>query len=176
MVTLLESGFVDIVLPITSFLLIYAIIFSVLQKTKFVGDSLNTNIVIAFAVSMLFAFTPGALDFVRFTAPWFIVIMMIVFSFVLVFLFMGVSTDQLMNVAKNPILIWTVIIAGIIIVISGLTGVFGPIFGQSTVTGGGIGREVQRSIFNTKILGMALILLIASQAIRLISSDIRIKK
>tara|TARA_Y100000034_G_C6834357_1_gene376918 strand:+ start:473 stop:1027 length:555 start_codon:yes stop_codon:yes gene_type:complete len=172
MVTLLQSGFEGLILPVVGFLLIYAILFAVLQKSKFFGGNMNTDIWIAFAISIIFALTPGALDFIRVVAPWFVVTMVIAFSFVLVFLFMGVSTESLTNVAKGPIVVWTIIILGVIIVIAGLTSVFGPILGQPSAVGGGAGREIQRSIFNTKILGLAFILLVASQAIRLISSDI----
>ena len=173
MATLLDTSIIELVLPIASIILICGIMFAILQKTKILGDSLNINAGISFVLALLLAVTPGALDLIRFITPWFVVLVVIAFAFLLIFLFMGVDTEHILDIAKNPIFHWTIIILGVIIIISGLTGVFGPLFGQPTGEGEGVGREIQSSIFNVKILGLALILLIASQAIRLISSDIK---
>ena len=58
---------------------------------------------------------------------------------------------------------------GIIIVVAALTKVFGPIFGQPAATVGGTGGEIQRSLFNPKVLATVFILLVASQAVKFIS-------
>tara|TARA_Y100000034_G_C6751809_1_gene334259 strand:- start:16 stop:279 length:264 start_codon:yes stop_codon:yes gene_type:complete len=84
---------------------------------------------------------------------------------------MGVKLETFENIAKNEASIrWTVIIIAIIIVIVGLTSVFGPIFGTPAgETGGGMGQEIQRSIFDPQVLTTVFILLIAGQAVRLIA-------
>jgi hypothetical protein len=169
MVTLLDTGLLDFLLPVFSMMFVYAIIFAVLQKTKVLGDQTGTNALIAVVIAVLFAITPGTMEFIGAIAPWFVVILIIIFSFMLLFMFMGVKLEVFEDIAKNEASIrWTVLIVGIIIVIIGLTSVFGPIFG--TPTGGeGIGNEIQKSIFDPKVLTTVFILLIVGQAVRLIS-------
>lgn len=170
MATLLDAGFLNFLLPVFSFLLIYAIVFGVLQKSKFLSEGASTNTWVAFALSLLFLLAPGAIEFVSVIAPWFVVLVIIAFSFLLIFFFLGVKPETIENVAKNEASVrWTIIIISIIIIIVGLTSVFGPIFGTPADTGDAIGREVQRSIFDPQILTTVFILLIAGQAVRLIS-------
>ncbi len=171
MVTLLDIGLMDFLLPVITFLLIYAIIFGVLQRSKFISDSSNLNAWIAFAVSVLFAMAPGAMTFVSIIAPWFMVMLMIIFSLLLLFLFMGVKMDTIENIARKEASIrWTIIIIAIIIIIIGLTSVFGPIFGTPTTEGGGMGSEIQRSVFDPQVLTTVFILIVAGQAVRLIAA------
>lgn len=171
MVTLLDIGLMEFLLPVITFLLIYAIIFGVLQRSKFISDSANLNAWIAFAVSVLFAMAPGAMTFVAIIAPWFMVMLMIIFSLLLLFLFMGVKMDTIENIARKEAAIrWTIIIIGIIIIVIGLTSVFGPIFGTPTTEGGGMGKEIQRSVFDPQVLTTVFILIVAGQAVRLIAS------
>ena len=169
MVTLLDTGLLNFLLPVFSFLLIYALIFAILQKYK-VTDSTNANAWIAFAISALFAVTPGAMNFVSVIAPWFVVMLIIIFSFMILFLFMGVELKTFEGVAREPAVRWTIIILGVIVIIAGLTSVFGPIFGTPTPdSGGGVAREVQRSVFDPQILTTVFILLVIGQAVRLIA-------
>ena len=171
MVTLLDIGFMEFLLPVISFLLIYAVIFGILQKSKVFGESVNVNILVAFAVSVLFAITPGAMDVVAIIAPWFVVMLMVIFSLLLLFLFMGIKLDVIEAAARREASIrWVILILGIIIIVIALTSVFGPIFGTpSAEAGEGMGAEIERSIFDPQVLTTVFILLVASQAVRLIA-------
>jgi hypothetical protein len=175
MVTLLDLGLGEFLIPIFLFILIYAILYGVLNKVQVFGESKSLNAFIAFAISALFAITPGAMEFIAIIAPWFTVLVILAFSFLLVFMFMGVDTKQIANLAKDSVVMWTVIIIGIIIVIGGLTAVYGPIFvGGPGSTGAGPGAEVHRSIFNIKVLTTVFILIIFSFAVRLLSYETKL--
>lgn len=171
MATLLDAGFLNFLLPVFSFLLIFAIIYGILQKSKFLGESINLNVWVAISVSILFALAPGAMEFVTVIAPWFVVLVIIAFSFLLIFFFMGVKVETIKNVAEKEAAVrWTIIIISIIIVIIGLTSVFGPIFGTPIQEGGGMGKEIQRSIFDPQVLTTVFILIVVGQAVRLIAA------
>lgn len=171
MATLLDAGLLNFLLPVISFLLIYAVIFGILQKSKFLSESTNINTWVAFAVSVLFALAPGAMEFVSVIAPWFVVLVIIAFSFLLIFFFLGVKVETIEEITRKEASVrWTIIIISIIIVIIGLTSVFGPIFGTPVQEGGGIGKEIQRSIFDPQVLTTVFILIVAGQAVRLIAS------
>ena len=169
MATIFDSGLLNFLLPIFSFLFVYAIIFCVLQKTRFISESIGVNTWIALAISVLFALAPGAMTFVSVITPWFVVLVIIAFSFLLIFLFMGVKVSVIEKVAHEASVRWAVIIIGIIIIVIGLTTVFGPIFGTPVQEGDTMGREIQRSIFDPQVLTTVFILIVAGQAVRLIA-------
>ena len=174
MVSLLDFGLMEFILPVFIFILVYAIIFGVLQKIKVLGDSKNLNGWVAFALAALFAIMPGAMEFVTVIAPWFTILVILAFSFLLVFMFMGVTTEQIEKLATDNVVIWTVIIIGIFIIIGGLTAVYGPIIGGPAPGGESVGEEVRRSIFNIKVLTTVLILIIFAFAVRLLSFETRL--
>jgi len=172
MVTLLDVGLLNFLLPVFSFLLIFAVIFGLLQKTKVISDSSNGNAWIAVAISILFALAPGAMEFVAIIAPWFMVMLIVAFSFILIFLFLGVKLETIEAATRREASIrWTILIIGIIVIIVGLTSVFGPIFGTPAGEESGVGGEIQRSIFDPQILTTVFILLIMGQAVRLIAQE-----
>jgi len=166
MVTPLNTELLGFILPVFFFFLIYAIMFAILQKVKIFGEGTGTNSMVAAVLAILFAITPGAMEFVAIIAPWFVVMVFVAFSFLLVFMFFGTKEEEIAELSKNAVIQWTVIILGIIIVVAALTKIFGPIFGQPA---GGTGGEIQRSLFNPKVLATVFILLVASQAVKFIS-------
>ncbi len=172
MATILDAGLLNFLLPVFTFLLIYAIVFGVLQKSKFLSESANINVWVAIAISVLFLLAPGAIEFVSVITPWFVVLVIIAFSFLLIFFFMGIKPETIEKVARTEAAVrWTIIIISIIIIVIGLTSVFGPIFGTPADEGEGMGKEIQRSIFDPQVLTTIFILLVAGQAVRLISQQ-----
>lgn len=171
MATLLDTGLLGYVVPIFSFLLIYAVIYAILIKSKIFGENNIINSIIPLAVSVMFLLMPGAVDFVNFITPWFVVLVIVAFAIALLFLFLGAGDDTLKGWMRNPTVYWTALIFGMIIIVAGLTHTFGNFFGQPEVSGGSIGSEVQFSIFNPKILATIFILIIATFAIKFISEE-----
>ncbi|MAG45214.1 MAG: hypothetical protein CMH63_00370 [Nanoarchaeota archaeon] len=175
MVTLLDLGLGEFLIPIFLFILIYAILYGVLTKVQIFGENKSLNAFIAFAISALFAVTPGAMEFVAVIAPWFTVLVILAFSFLLVFMFMGIKTKQIREIATDSVVMWTIIIIGIIIVIGGLTAVYGPLLvGGPGSTGTSPGAEIHRSIFNIKVLTTVFVLIIFSFAVRLLSYETKL--
>ena len=171
MATLLDTGLIGYVVPIFSFLLIYAVIYAILIKSKIFGENNVINSIIPLAVSVMFLLMPGAVDFVNFITPWFVVLVIVGFAVALLFLFLGANQDTVSGWMKNPTVYWTALIFGMIIIVAGLTHTFGNFFGQPDTGGGSIGSEVQFSIFNPKILATIFILIIATFAIKFISEE-----
>lgn len=170
MATILDTGFLNFLLPVFAFLLVYSILFGILQKSKFLTDSTSINTWVAFAISIFFLLAPGAIGFVSVIAPWFVVLVIAAFSLLLIFFFMGVKVETIERVAREEASVrWTIIIISIIILIVGLTSVFGPIFGTPADQAGGMGGEIQRSIFDPQVLTTVFILLVIGQAVRLIA-------
>ncbi|MBI2508007.1 hypothetical protein HYV89_03565 [Candidatus Woesearchaeota archaeon] len=171
MVSLVDSGLGEFLIPVFIFILIYAIIFSVLRKSKFLGDDTNINAVVAFVLSALFAIVPGVMEFISIIAPWFVVMVIVAFSILLVFMFGGVKGDTIESIFKNSTVYWTIIMLSIIILIGGLTSVYGPLLVGGTPAEQGPGSSIHRAIFNAKVLTTVIVLIIFAFAVRLLSFE-----
>lgn len=169
MVSFLDGGLGEFLIPVFIFILIYAIIYALLSKTKFLGDSVNLNAMVAFALSVLFAVMPGAMEFVSVIAPWFIVMVVVAFSVLLVFTFGGLKGDAVEKIFKNSSVYWTIIMLSIIILVGGLTVVYGPFLVGGP--GEGAGSPIHKAIFNVKVLTTIIILIIFAFAVRLLSFE-----
>lgn len=171
MVSFLDSGLGEFLIPVFLIILIYAVVYAVLSKTKVLGDSANINAFVAAALTALFAVMPGAMEFVSIIAPWFVVMVIVAFSVLLVFMFGGMKGDAVENLFKNSTVYWTIIILSIIILVGGLTAVYGPIFVGGSPSGEGAGSSIHKSIFNIKVITTVVVLIIFSFAVRLLSFE-----
>ncbi|MBI2105362.1 hypothetical protein HYT56_00825 [Candidatus Woesearchaeota archaeon] len=175
MVSLIDAGLGDFLIPVFIFLLVYAIIYAILKKIKILGDSVNVNAMVAFVLAALFAITPGAMEFITIIAPWFVVLVLIAFSILLVFMFGGVGSEKIIKIFEDSTVYWTIIMLSIIIIIGGLTAVYGPFLVGGTPEGSGAGSSIQRTIFNAKVLTTVIILIIFAFAVRLLSFESQMK-
>lgn len=171
MVSLFDSGLGEFLLPVFIFILIYAVIYAALSKTKFLGDSVNVNAMVAFALAAIFAMLPGAMEFVSVVAPWFIIMMIVAFSILLIFMLGGLKGDVIENIFRNTSVYWTIIMLSIIVLVGGLTVVYGPFLVGGPTSGEGVGHSVQRAIFNVKVLTTLTVLIIFTFAVRLLSFE-----
>ena len=171
MVSLFDSGLGDFLIPIFLFILIYAIIYATLKKSKFLGDDVNINAAVAFVLAALFAVVPGAMEFVAIIAPWFVVLVIIAFSLLLVFMFGVLKGDAVANIFNNSTVYWTVIMLSIVIIIGGLTAVYGPFLVGGAPSGEGPGASIQKAVFNIKVLTTIIVLIIFAFAVRLLSFE-----
>lgn len=171
MVSFLDSGLGDFLIPVFLMILVYSIVYAVLSKSKYLSDSVNINAFVAAALTALFAVMPGAMELITVIAPWFVVMVIVAFSILLVFMFGGLKADAIDSLFKNSSVYWTVIIFSIIILVGGLTVVYGPFFVGGAPGGGGPGASIHRAIFNVKVITAVVILIIFSFAVRLLSFE-----
>ncbi len=171
MVSFLDSGLGEFLIPVFLMILVYAVIYATLTKTKILGDSVNINAFIAAALTVLFAVMPGAMEFITVIAPWFVVMVIVAFSVLLVFMFGGVKADKVEKLFENSSVYWTIIILSIIILVGGFTVVYGPFFVGGAPGGEGPGASIHKAIFNVKVITTVIVLIIFSFAVRLLSFE-----
>ena len=171
MATILDTGLIKFFLPVVSFILIYAVSFAILQKTNILKSE-SANHAASFAIAVLFLFTPNAVKLIQLTTPWFMVFIIFLIVIFMTFMFLGAKEDQVNSVLALPVVYWTIIVVMIGIFLFGMTQIFGEdvqaIFGGGETSNGVVG-DVAKVIFHPRVLGAIFILLIASQAIRLIA-------
>ena len=98
-------------LPIFGFLLVFTVMFAILAKTKILGDSAGTNLIVSFIFAIIFvSFSPGV-RYVGTIVPWFVILILALFF---VLMIAGLSQKEL-DKFMNPKLAWAFI--GILIII-----------------------------------------------------------
>ena len=125
MATLLESiGFFsdifDFMLP---FLLVFALFFGILQKTKFLSEDLNVNALVAAVIGFMIALS-GAGKFLMALTPYLASLFVILFLLFLIFMFFGAKPTDFFQSKGLTI---TVVIIAVIFVLY----VVGQLYGST---------------------------------------------
>ncbi len=182
MATFLDLTLIDFFDRIFVVLLIWTIIFAILQKTKAVSDGLGINAIIAVAIAFLALISDTIIQLISFMVPWFA--LLIIFLVLLILLFQIFGVTDVSAAVNDKTVQWTLIGVGIVIVIAA----FGTVFGQqlaaaagssSTDSGtataaGGTGttnfqQNIYSTLFNPKVLGMLVLFGVAIFAVILLS-------
>ena len=169
MATIFEAGVLSILTPILVFIFLFAIVYALLLKIPFFGENKNFNAVIAFAVALLTLIIPEARVVVSQFTGWFMLLTILVLFIFLFFIFLGVKHETLIDVAKSGTFVTFTVIFIIILFLIALTNAFGPFLTVNQQPG--FWSAVKRVIFSSRFLGVLLILMIASYAIRFLSSS-----
>ena len=161
--------------PVLSFIFIFVILFAILEKSKALGgDKHGLNGLVSFVVAFLVILTPGIIKLIEFMLGPFVVLFFFILFMVIIFLFMGVSSSDIGKFFSSSAMFSTMLVVSIIILIFAFSNVYGgAIQGLTAGEGGaaGLGNTVGKILFNPKVLGATFLLLIASQAMRLLTGS-----
>ncbi len=177
MVTVLDLGLLKVVDFIFPFLLVWAFVFALLQKTEVVGKALGVNALIATVVGFTVLLSRTVIDLINFMIPWFAIAIIFFVLMILLFMVMGYKD---VNAYQDPALRWVLIAVGILIVFAA----FGKVLGQSLleqgaqagtvvegtdVAGGGFQQNIFATVFHPKVLGLLVLFAIAVFTVALMS-------
>jgi|SRR3989344_9696739 len=161
MATFLDTlGVLDYFAPIFSALLVFAVVFTVLQKTKILTDSKVISSVVAIALSILVLLVPDLVELINFIAPWFVLLFIFLILLLTTYQLFGLKEENIVTyMIQDKTINWTILAIGGVIVFAGIAAVFGErALGASTDTGDAFQSNLFTIIFNPKILGLMLIL------------------
>jgi hypothetical protein len=164
---------------IFTFILVFVIIYGILEMVKFFGDDKKSiHAMIAIVVAFLVSVSNGVVAVVQTFTPWFAIIILIIFFILFAVKMFGVTNDEITKAFHNnqSILTWIIMITAIILMFS-----LGAGFGQETLdqgqkggttvsvaTGnvtsptdtGSFSQNLYNTLYHPKILGFILIMLI----------------
>lgn len=164
-ISLLQSF--DIIFP---FLLVAALSYGFLSFSKVFGDNHVVQGVISFVLGMMVLFSPMALQIINTMAPWFIIVFVFFLFMIMTYKLFGPEVNVAAWVQSSAAfyLILTIVL---IIGIGSVTSVVFKEGGLSTGTTGteGTPSAFWSTLFHPKVLGLALILLIAVFTIQQLS-------
>jgi hypothetical protein len=129
-------------MPIISFLFIFLVVWSILVKTKILGESSWVNLFVGLIMATIFISFSSLDLYVRTIVPWFVVLFICVF---LVLLLGGLATKDLSKFMGNW-LGWVSIILLVIIFLVSAIKVFNPVFHQDLIITSGEGTSLMQQI------------------------------
>lgn len=183
MATFLDIGLIQYFDVIFTVLLVFALVFATLKKTKILGESNSIAAIVSVAVSFLVLLSNTVMEMVKFMTPWFAIAIIFFILVILVFQVFGAGEKDIYSAVKDPVLRWTIIGVAIVILVAG----FGHVLGQSlteaafqsgetvnaTAEGGSatvsFEQNVNAIIFNPKVLGLMILFAVAIFAIAFLS-------
>jgi len=158
------------------FIFLWAVIFGLLEVVNLFGsDKRNLHAIIAFVVALIAAITPDLVQMIKVILPW--TSLMIVFFFFLfaIPLFMGLGRDEIltfMGGKKKIAVVGWVLGALIFLILYSLSQIHGDEllnYGESgeinasagNSTAQGFQANLFKTVFNSKIIGLLLFMIIA---------------
>jgi len=158
-----DISFVAYFAPIAAFLIVTAVTFAVLLKTKVLGEHKVGLMVLSFIIAALFVSAGGAITYVKTIVPWFAVLLVSLFFLLLVTGFVGKPIEF----ANKGIGLAFLIILGLVFLISGYV-IFSDIISPYLPGPGfGTGENVQATaaldwLYSPRIAGAILLVLISA--------------
>ena len=179
MASVLDLGLLQYFGVIFPVLLIFVLVYAILQKTKFVSEFIGINATIAVCAAIMAALSESVIALIVFVSPWFILTFILVLLFLLVMKTFGTTDAQILDVvSKDSAVTWVILGISIIIIFAGLASIFGQDLvdqSQSISEDGGTGASgdfqsnIFETIFHPKILGVLVLFGICVMAIALLT-------
>ncbi len=175
MATILDVTLFDFFSPALLFILVYATTYAILEKLKFFGDNRGIHAIISFAISLLFLFSGAARAVLEFALPWYLILGFIALNIIIILGLFGAGETELKAAltADSRIITWTVVLS-VVILIFALSNAIGQLAldktqsnetiiadTEDTTATDSFTKNLYRTLFHPKVLGMLALLLIA---------------
>ncbi len=175
MATVFDVGLMSQFSVIFVWLLIFTLVYAVLQVTKVLGANKGLDAMIAIVVAFFFSLSSELTEVIGIMTPWFVIFIMFVFFVWMIGMFMGMGREEMRNIlGPGGGAFWWIFSFALIILIYAVSKVFGQRLlegGGSNATATGFTANVMNTIFNPQLLGVALLLVIASFAVRFMATN-----
>lgn len=183
MATFLDISILGNFIGIFTFLLVFVIVYGMLELFKIFGDGhKGLHAIIALAVAFIVIFSKGVVAVIQTFTPWFTILILVIFFILFAVRMFGATDKDIHNelTSGTTITTWIIIFTVVILLFS-----LGAGFGQESLTQGGGGKVTQtnttinatgdsgstatgnfnqnlyNTLFHPKVLGLILIMLLA---------------
>ncbi len=185
MATPLDVGLLqkfDVIFP---FLFVLVIVYALLARTKWLEDNKGIAFLISFVLAVMTLFSGIAVKTINRMAPWFVLLVIFVVLLLLAYQALGVKEESILNIVTGKtyggtIAYWILALM-LMIAVGSLTSVVSEEKPFTELSAGenatqlaaGTGEQVGfwATLFHPKVLGLALILMIAMFTIQKLSSS-----
>ena len=127
----------------------------------------SLKFIAALSIALVSLFAGGVVDLINYIVPWFVFIFIFLMMLFLGLTFLGIKKE----VIWDNLSIWTVMVIAFLLLLIGITQVYGNLFTPYAATNATqtIGSETLKTIFHPRVLGAIFILIVASLSIRFIA-------
>src|SRR3989338_5683657 len=101
--------------PLLAFLIVFIVVFALLNKTKILGEEKFVQLFVSFLIATIFVSAAGVRDYVLTITPWFAVLVISLFFVLLIMGFVGKQADFM----QKGVGITAIIVLVIIFLVSG---------------------------------------------------------
>ena len=178
MATFLDLSVLEKLSIIFPFLLVFAVTYGVLKYAKVFGEEKEgIHAIIALSIASILIFSPGAVALVEEMVPWFVIMFLVILMIIMSFMLFGAKEGDFMSALKQGSIITWVIVFSVVILLFSFSNVYGQQLlggkseapsvetedGSTVETGtSDFSKNLSNTLFHPKILGMILILLVAT--------------
>ncbi|MEK6938292.1 MAG: hypothetical protein AABX04_04580 [Nanoarchaeota archaeon] len=136
MATVLDLGLVNYFSNIYPVLIVWAIVFALLQKTKVIGQSMGINGIISVVIALMTLLSPTLVAIVNFMVPWFAMLIIFIVLVMLAFMTFGAKEADIASIIKNQTFLWIMIGACLLIFGAAVGNVMGQQLTEASFTDG----------------------------------------
>lgn len=111
------SAGVTLFLPVFAFLLVFAVTYGLLSKTKIIGEKKFVHILVSFSVAIIFLASTSAVQYAKVTTGWFAAF---IISLLFITLIVGIMPGKMEEVLTKGFTWFIVVVLIIIFVFSGV--------------------------------------------------------
>lgn len=186
MASVLEASIIDLSImqgmsAIFLIIMVFIMIYALLQKTKVLGGNSALDATIAIAVSFMMIISGTVMEIISNMTPILVLCLFLVMFFLMATRFLGIEESSIVAMLGGQNAAWWLIIAGILIFLGAAGQVVGPLLagggGEGTADSiqpgetGDVGtgdyqQDLRNTLFHPTFLGMIVLLLIGSFTIR----------
>ena len=184
MATILDVGLLksfDVIFP---FLLVWALVFALLQKTEAIGKSMGINAVIATVAAFTVLLSDTVVQLINFMIPWFVVAIIFFVLLILIFQTFGAKEEDVFGaLRKDKAISWVIVGVGLVIMVAAFGNVLGQKFTEASfqqgtavnaTAAGGVAtsnfeQNITATLFHPKVLGLIVLFAVAIFAVALLS-------
>jgi len=121
MATVLDLGLLEEFSIIFSMLLVFILVYAILQYTKILGENKAIHAFIAILIAIIILFVPSIGELLTTIIPWYVVLFIFILMMLISYKMFGIGDEDLADTLKNytQIIYW-IIILSVIILLGGL--------------------------------------------------------
>lgn len=83
------SAFLNFLVPIGVFVLVFVIIYAILRTSKLLGGVAAIDVIVGIIIAVIFASISSARDYIKTVAPWFVILVVAVFFVIFILSFVA---------------------------------------------------------------------------------------
>jgi hypothetical protein len=161
MATFWDVGTIEYVTPVLIFILVFVLIYAILQKTKMLGGVSKVDFIVAMVLGLIALVSENTVKFISVISGWYVLLFVAIILITMVLAFGAKSGADLTEaIPKLPLLMSIAFYVSLVILLASIAHVFGPVF-QPYSADADPSWWALRVVFNPKVVGTVLIMLIA---------------